>query len=186
MCNREALWLIREKKYQLPGKLTHILRALHRDNKGAVRAYGKLSKEFPINIYWCPVQGDVLAPVLFNLFFDAVIAATLSHHKDSGFKVLYNIGDPLVGSRKKMKNEVDINDLEYADDMAIISDSMALWRKFWEHCMLSVQEWAYPSAPRKPESWQYVHPAYLRACNPDLYIQLSPDSVPVAVVEHIY
>ena len=25
-------------------------------------------------------QGDVLAPVLFNLFFDAIIAATLSAH----------------------------------------------------------------------------------------------------------
>jgi hypothetical protein len=67
---------------------------------------------------------DVPAPVLFNLLYDAIIAATLSHHKDSGCKVLYNIGDLLVGSKKKMKNEVDINDLEYADDIAIISDSM--------------------------------------------------------------
>ena len=60
-------------------------------------------------------QGDVLSPVLFNLFFDAIIAATLACHPDVGFSVLYNIEDPLVGSRRKMKNQVTMSDLEYAD-----------------------------------------------------------------------
>ena len=120
---RDALWSVL-KKYQFPDKLIRILQALHHDTKGAVRAYGRLSEEFSISTG--VRQGDVLAPVLFNLFFDAIVAATLQHHPEAGFKVLYNTGDPLVGSRKKMRHEVVIQDLEYADDMVLVSDSMGL------------------------------------------------------------
>ena len=76
--NREALWKVLEKRYQLPGKILRILRALHDGTVGAVRAYGKVSVEFGITAG--VRQGDVLAPVLFNLFFNAVIAATMSAH----------------------------------------------------------------------------------------------------------
>ena len=37
-------------------------------------------------------QGDVLAPVLFNLFFDTITAATLSQHPGSGVRMLFNFG----------------------------------------------------------------------------------------------
>ena len=69
-------------------------------------------------------QGDVLAPILFNLFLDAITAATLSQHAGSGVKMLFNRGDSSVGSMKKMREEVSIQDLEYADDMTLASDSM--------------------------------------------------------------
>ena len=43
-----------------------------------MHAYGKLSNVFPINNGdW---QGDVLASILFNLFFDAVICMALILH----------------------------------------------------------------------------------------------------------
>ena len=75
MVNHEALCAVLQGRYLLPDKLTKILRALHQGAKGAVGAYGKVSKEFDITTD--VRQGDVLAPDLFNLFFDAVIAATL-------------------------------------------------------------------------------------------------------------
>ena len=86
------------ENYLLPGKLVGILKAFHHGTKGAVRAHGKVSGEFDITTG--VRQGGVLAPGLFNLFFDAVIAATLSSHLHAGMKMLYNLEDPLVGSRR--------------------------------------------------------------------------------------
>ena len=120
--NHDTLWMILQKRYHLPNKLVRILRMLHHDTRGAVRAYGRVSEEFD-NISGVR-QGDVLAPTLFNLFSDAIIATALLRHPNCGVKILYNLGDELVGSRKKMRRDVLIQDLEYADDMVIVSDSM--------------------------------------------------------------
>ena len=98
------------------------LRALHDSTMRAVRAYGKMSAEFDITTG--VRHGDVLAPVLFNLFFDAVIAATLSEHPGAGMRMLYNPEGPLVWSRRKYGGEGNVQDLEYADDMALVRDSM--------------------------------------------------------------
>ena len=46
-------------------------------------------------------QGDILAPTLFNLFFDAVINMVLSKHPGHGVKMGFNTDAVLVGSRKK-------------------------------------------------------------------------------------
>ena len=58
-------------------------------------------------------QGDMLAPVLFNLFFNSIIAAAL-----------LGCFGPLVDSRKKTRREMSIRDFEYADDMALVSGCM--------------------------------------------------------------
>ena len=73
--NRDTLWKILQKRYHLPNKLVRILRMLHHGTRGAVRAYGRVSEEF--DIITGVRQGDVLAPTLFNLFFDAIIATAL-------------------------------------------------------------------------------------------------------------
>ena len=121
---RVALWVVLQKRYRVPGKLLRILKALHGDTGEAVRAYGKVLKEFPIKNG--VQQGDVLAPIRFNLFFDAVTSMTLARHPGYGVKVLYSQEAELVGSRKKMSSELSLQHLEYADDMALISDSMDL------------------------------------------------------------
>ena len=102
--NREALWAVLQGRYLLPEKLIKILRVLHQGTKGAVRGYGKVSKGFDITTG--VRQGDVLAPDMFNLFFDAVIEATSAEHPRSGVMMLYNLGNEMVGSRKKMRGGV--------------------------------------------------------------------------------
>ena len=87
-----------------------------------MRAYGRVSVEF--NITTGVRQGDVLAPTLFNLFFDSVIVYTMASHPNCGLKSPYNLGDELVGSRRKMRSSVLIQDLEYANDIALVSESM--------------------------------------------------------------
>ena len=93
-----------------------------KDTSGAVRAYGKVSKEFLIGNG--VRQGDVLAPTLFNLFFDAVVSMALERHQGNGLTILFNTSAELVGDRKQMREQFLIPDLEYADDMCLLSNSM--------------------------------------------------------------
>ena len=65
-----------------------MLKALHRNTRGAVRAYDKVSKEFFVKNG--VRQGNFLAPTLFNFFFDTIIAIEMAWHPGCGLKVLYN------------------------------------------------------------------------------------------------
>ena len=92
-----------------------------------MRAYGRVSEEFDISTG--VRQGGVLAPTLFNLLFDAIIATAPAQHPHCGVKILYSLGDELVGSRTKTRGNVLIQDLEYADDMALSVTPWTLWRR---------------------------------------------------------
>ena len=120
--NRKALWSVLQKRYHFPTKVVRILEALHQGTTGAVRAYGRVSGEFPIANG--VRQGDVLAPTLFNLFLDSVICMALRKHPANGLTVLFNPAADLVGCRKLMHHRTQIPDLDYADDMCLVSDSM--------------------------------------------------------------
>lgn len=66
-------------------------------------------------------QGDVLAHTLFNLFLDAVINTSLQKHPESGLSILFNTEDELVGNRKQKRDHCLIPNLEYADEMCLLS-----------------------------------------------------------------
>ena len=55
-------------------------------------------------------------------------------------KVLYSQEAELVGSRKKMSSELSLQDLDYADDMALISDSMDLLEELMQIMKVSCSE----------------------------------------------
>ena len=116
--DRHTLWLVLQHCYHLPPRLLTIIKALHNHTSAAVRSYGKISDPFSISVG--VKQGCVLSPTLFNLFFDAVIRLAIT---DNHSGVCYLLGADLVGNRKKLTSEVSVSDLEYADDMALISDS---------------------------------------------------------------
>ena len=48
----------------------------------------------------------------------------MAQNSGCGLKMLYNQEAELVGSRQKMCRELPLHDLGYADDVALISDSM--------------------------------------------------------------
>ena len=134
--NRESLWILLQDCYNLPPKLLSILRALYSDSKAIVRSYGLTSEEFSVT---CGVrQGCVLAPTLFNLFFDVAIHLALRDHEGKGVKFTYLYNTQLVGNRKVLREESIVSDLEYADDMAIMADNWedlsAMVRLLSHHC----------------------------------------------------
>ena len=96
---------------------------MHDESTAAVRAYGKTSDEFAVTsgVH----QGCVLAPTLFNLFFDAVIHMAIDDHLEEGrgVRIVFNPDAKLVGDSRKMTLETLVTDLEYADDMVLLSNS---------------------------------------------------------------
>ena len=107
----------------LPHKILSIIQALHKDSVASVRAYGKTSEEFPISSG--VRQGCILAPTLFNLYFDLVTRTALEPHQKEGkgVRMAYIHDGKLVGNRKKLCWETLVSDLEYADDMVLVSNS---------------------------------------------------------------
>lgn len=121
--NHEALWRVLRLSYRIPAKLVSIIRAFHQESTALVCAYGKPSAEFCVT---CGVrQGCVLAPSLFSLYFDAVIHRAIFEHEQlcRGVKMTYLPVTELVGNRKKMHSGVVISDLDYADDLVLVSSS---------------------------------------------------------------
>jgi hypothetical protein len=60
----------------------------------------------------------VLAPTLFNFYFDTVIRLAITNHTPSaaaGLCLSYLLGADLVENRRKLSSEVTVSDLEYAD-----------------------------------------------------------------------
>ena len=120
--NRNALWYIFQHGYGIPEKLVKIIRALHSDTHASVRAHGKNSPEFAVHTGIC--QGCVMAPVLFNIFFDIITKLSLKNHQQKGLPLLYHLGEQkLVGGQKKFTNSVLLSNMAYADDMVLPADS---------------------------------------------------------------
>jgi hypothetical protein len=87
---------------------------MHDESTAAVRVYGKTSDEFAVTSG--VRQGCVLAPTLFNLFFDAVIRMAIGGHLEEGrgVRIAFNPDAKLLGDRRKMTLETLVTDLEYA------------------------------------------------------------------------
>ena len=70
-------------------------------------------------------RGCVLAPALFNLYFDIVILSSIDrcYEEGQGVHIVYHPDAKLVGDRRKKTMETLVTDLEYADDMALVSSS---------------------------------------------------------------
>jgi len=118
--DRHTLWLVLQHCYYLPLKLLTIIKALQDHTSATVRSYGEISDPFSVSVGVEQVR--VLAPTLFNLFFDAMIWLAIADNH-SGVRLSYLLDADLVGNRKKLTSDVSVSDLEYADDMALISDS---------------------------------------------------------------
>ena len=65
-----------------------------------------------------------MAPVLFNLFIDVVTKLAQQNHQQKGIPLLYILDEKkLVGGRRKFTNKLLLNNLTYADDIALLADS---------------------------------------------------------------
>ena len=97
--------------YGIPETLVEAIKTLYINSKSAVYVDGHLSEEFEVTTG--VLQGDVLAPFLFIIMIDFIMKQSEGTH---GF-----ITAPRISS--KYPREV-INDLNFADDIALFENSL--------------------------------------------------------------
>ena len=101
---------------------------------------GKASVRWLSSIFTTIWQKQLLVPTLFNMFFDAVIRMAIDNHLEEGrgVRVVFHPDAKLIGDQKKMTLETLVSDLEYADDMALMSnpwsDLEVMIKSLHQHC----------------------------------------------------
>jgi hypothetical protein len=179
--HRDSLWRILQNTYHLPDKLLSIIRTLHNDCTAAVRTYGKTSDTFAVT---CGVrQGCVLAPALFNFYFDAAIHMALDEHRqeERGIKLAYLLDADLVGNRRILKLETLVTDLEYADDMALLADNWADLTTMLDSLATSCKKLGLTISCKKTKTLAVLPDQGAQSPVP---LQLVPGCEPIEVVSH--
>jgi len=124
--NQEVLWMILERK-GVPSKLLNLVKDTMTGSKARVSINGKLSDPFFLK---CGLkQGSVISPLLFNIFFGAIIEEIEKRTKGLGLKLVFKVGgDTFDTSSTKKKKDKDTLIVEtwsmlLADDAELCSDS---------------------------------------------------------------
>ena len=156
---------------------------IHEDSTAAVRAYGKLSDKFSVTSG--VRQGCVLAPTLFNFYFDVAIRMALEEHhqQGSGIRVAYLLDADLVGNRRIPKLETLVTDLEYADDMALLANNWSDLTAMLDSLTTCCKKLGLTISCMKTKSLAVLPPDDPATESP-VPIHLVPEGEPIEVVSH--
>ena len=118
---RTAMWRILEK-YGFPPVMVSLIRSFHDGMSAELRINGQaLGGE--ISVSNGLRQGCTMAPALFNMFFNLVVETWREQCMEDGITILYKADGRLVGSRSSKHNTVKVNELQFADDIAILAET---------------------------------------------------------------
>jgi len=122
--NRSILWLVLER-LGVPDELINLIKGLLNGSEAAIRIKGEIVGDFSLDMGL--KQGSVFAPLLFNIFFGAIIDAWQKRLLGKGIPLIFNLnGDFLSLDALKRKTGIEhitISDLLFADDAKIVSSS---------------------------------------------------------------
>jgi transcription elongation factor Elf1 len=139
--NREALWGLLGK-YGVPPKVVNLLRSLYTNMKASVEIDGQRTDEFEVNNGLR--QGCVISCVLFNLFFDRVVAEALQSFTGD-VDLSWRRDRPLSNTNKsKAKTKckpVRITDLRFADDLMATAHTPQKLQLFIDRFATAATRW---------------------------------------------
>ena len=122
--NRTILWKALDN-IGIPGKLINLIKGLLVGSKADIRIKGKIVNGF--NLDSGLKQGSVFSPLLFNLFFGAIIDAWQVLCEGKGIPLMFKIGGNFLSldSLTKLAGVkcVCVSDLLFADDAEIVASS---------------------------------------------------------------
>ena len=120
----EALWQILHK-FGCPDKFVNIIKSFHEGMAARVSDEGRLSEPFRVNNG--TKQGCVLAPLLFNIFYSAMLLDAFRNN-DQGIHIKYRTNGGIFNLRRLQANTKVIDflarDLLYANDCALVAHTL--------------------------------------------------------------
>ena len=116
--------------YDVPKALVDAIMSLYYGAQASVQVRGSLSEPFDLGVG--VLQGDTLAPYLFVIVLDWVLRNALP---DESLGVELN---PPQGTRTRPTPGKYLTDLDYADDIALLSNSIPNAQEM----LLSIETWA--------------------------------------------
>ncbi len=122
--NRDALWKVLARM-GCPPKLITIIRQLHDGMTAKVRVDGSTTDRF--NVRTGVKQGCVIAPILFIIYFSAMLENALSENTDGVYLRVRTDGSLFNIARLRAKTKVReqlIRDLLFADDCGLFAHSV--------------------------------------------------------------
>ena len=133
---RQALWQVL-RKYGVPLTMVSLRRSLHEWMKAEVTMDGQVALELEV----CNGlrQGCVIAPALFNLYFNLVISQWREKCRYFGVDILYKCGEKLIGERTRIPCCTKMSEFLFADDAAAVGTSrrsMERAASIFEECYL--------------------------------------------------
>ena len=146
--DRKLAWQIFEMR-GVPRKLIALLKDLHEDTMCALRG-----DHFNTN-NWFEVktgfkQGDVNAPMLFNLFIDTVVRCLQPVLRSSGVKFMYHIDGHLRECTSRKLEDIAWV-LMYADDIALVTESEADMQAALELVDRTFSQWGLQLSVKKTQ-----------------------------------
>ena len=122
---REALWKVLGK-LGVPEVLINIVKSFHENMTAQIRLDGELLEGIGVNNGLR--QGCTIAPTLFNLYSCAVTErwfSRIQNVEDVGTRLLYRLDQQLFRRSTSGAEEFDINECQFADDVALLATSRA-------------------------------------------------------------
>ena len=115
---RNALWTVLTK-CGVPSTMLSIIRSFHDGMQAGVRVGGTVTDSFEVRNGLR--QGCTMAPVLFNVYFNAMVGMWRGQSGEAGVPILYRHGRRLVGDRtaKSRLLKVHVTESQFADDLAM-------------------------------------------------------------------
>ena len=145
---RDALWRVSEK-VGVPPAMVRIIQSLHVGMTASVRLGGDLTD--PVTVTNGLRQGCTLAPMLFNIYFAAVVAHWRSCCPAAGVPVLYKIGRKLVGDRtaKGRLLSTSVTESQFADDAALYATSRPVFEDVVSSFISCASRWGLTVSVQK-------------------------------------
>jgi hypothetical protein len=124
-----------------PSKVIRLQRDMHMHTCCSVRVPGMgLGDMFAIETGF--KQGDSISPMLFNLYLDSVLTVILPRLRALGVRVVYNVGGVLHDRPLHSLTSTEfVYLLLYADDMALLSESLTDLQCMVETVHNQFQDW---------------------------------------------
>jgi Reverse transcriptase (RNA-dependent DNA polymerase) len=123
--DRDILWMVLSR-LGVPSKLINLIKGIHVGAQAKVKDSGVFSQSFELKRGL--KQGSCFAPILFNIFFGAIVNAINSRiDRNNGIDIKYHIGNDIFNDIQldegKPRKYMTITDLLFADAAAFISST---------------------------------------------------------------